>query len=76
MTRLSVIAPISILQIFILLFDAFKSIKSVVLILLNIPFALIGARVGSGMAVSVNQHAFNRIVGAVLMLSGVALLFK
>jgi cobalt-zinc-cadmium resistance protein CzcA len=42
MTRLSVIVPISILLIFILLFDAFKSFKSATLILLNIPFALIG----------------------------------
>jgi cobalt-zinc-cadmium resistance protein CzcA len=42
MNRLSVIVPISILLIFILLFDAFKSLKSATLILLNIPFALIG----------------------------------
>ncbi|MCW5606141.1 MAG: efflux RND transporter permease subunit, partial [Burkholderiales bacterium] len=42
MGRLSVIVPISILLIFILLFDAFKSFKSAVLILLNIPLALIG----------------------------------
>lgn len=42
MKRLSVIVPISILLIFILLFDAFKSFKSATLILLNIPFALIG----------------------------------
>jgi cobalt-zinc-cadmium resistance protein CzcA len=42
MARLSVIVPISILLIFILLFDAFKSFKSAALILLNIPFALIG----------------------------------
>ena len=42
MKRLSVIVPISILLIFILLFDAFKSFKSALLILLNIPFALIG----------------------------------
>ena len=42
MKRLAVIVPISILLIFILLFDAFKSFKSAALILLNIPFALIG----------------------------------
>ncbi len=42
MKRLSLIVPISILLIFILLFDAFKSFKSATLILLNIPFALIG----------------------------------
>ena len=42
MKRLAIIVPISILLIFILLFDAFKSFKSALLILLNIPFALIG----------------------------------
>ena len=42
MKRLSVIVPISILLIFILLFDAFKSFKSATLILLNIPLAMIG----------------------------------
>ena len=42
MARLSVIVPISILLIFILLFNAFGSVKHAVLILLNVPFALIG----------------------------------
>jgi cobalt-zinc-cadmium resistance protein CzcA len=42
MARLSVIVPISILLIFILLFDAFQSLKSATLIILNIPLALIG----------------------------------
>jgi cobalt-zinc-cadmium resistance protein CzcA len=42
MARLSVIVPISILLIFILLFDAFKSFRGATLIVLNIPFALIG----------------------------------
>ncbi len=42
MARLGIILPLSILLIFVLLIDAFKSIKSAVLILLNIPFALIG----------------------------------
>jgi cobalt-zinc-cadmium resistance protein CzcA len=42
MARLSVIVPISILLIFILLFDAFKSFRGAALILLNIPLALIG----------------------------------
>src|SRR5258708_12810378 len=40
--RLAIIVPVSVLLIFILLFDAFKSIKSALLILLNVPFALIG----------------------------------
>ncbi len=42
MQRLSVVVPISLLLIFVLLFDAFSSLKSAVLILLNVPLALIG----------------------------------
>jgi cobalt-zinc-cadmium resistance protein CzcA len=42
MKRLAVIVPISILLIFLLLFDAFSSFRSALLIILNIPFALIG----------------------------------
>jgi heavy metal efflux system protein len=36
------IIPISILLIFVLLFEAFKTVKSAALILLNVPYALIG----------------------------------
>ncbi|MCX6905166.1 MAG: efflux RND transporter permease subunit, partial [Verrucomicrobia bacterium] len=42
MKRLAFIVPISVFLIFVLLFDAFKSVKSTLLILLNVPFALIG----------------------------------
>ena len=42
MTRLAVIVPISICLIFILLFNAFKSVRNALLILMNVPFALIG----------------------------------
>jgi cobalt-zinc-cadmium resistance protein CzcA len=42
MSRLSLIVPISILLIFVILFNAFGSIKDASLILLNVPFALIG----------------------------------
>ena len=42
MTRLSVVVPISLLLIFVLLFDAFGSFKRAALILLNVPLALIG----------------------------------
>jgi cobalt-zinc-cadmium resistance protein CzcA len=42
MARLRVIVPISILLIFLLLFNAFGSVKSAVLILSNIPLALVG----------------------------------
>ncbi|MBI3804346.1 MAG: efflux RND transporter permease subunit [Nitrospirae bacterium] len=42
MARLRVIVPVSIFLIFVLLFNAFKSAKHALLILLNVPFALIG----------------------------------
>jgi cobalt-zinc-cadmium resistance protein CzcA len=42
MARLAVVVPISLLLIFVLLFDAFGSFKKAVLILLNVPLALIG----------------------------------
>ncbi len=42
MGRLAVVVPISLLLIFVLLFDAFKSFKKAALILVNVPLALIG----------------------------------
>ena len=42
MARLSVIVPISVLIIFLLLFNAFKSFRSSLLIIANIPFSVIG----------------------------------
>ena len=42
MKRLTVVVPISLLLIFVLLFDAFKSLKMASLILINVPLALIG----------------------------------
>ncbi len=42
MKRLSIVVPISLLLIFVLLFDAFKSFKAALLILMNVPLALIG----------------------------------
>ena len=42
MARLQVIVPLSIFLIFLLLFNAFGSVKSALLILSNIPFALVG----------------------------------
>lgn len=42
MKRLSVVVPISLLLIFVLLFDAFKSVKLAALILVNVPLALVG----------------------------------
>jgi cobalt-zinc-cadmium resistance protein CzcA len=42
MKRLSWVVPLSILVIFLLLFDAFQSFRSALLIVANIPFAMIG----------------------------------
>ena len=42
MARLAFVIPISILVIFFLLFSAFNSFQSALLIILNIPFAMIG----------------------------------
>ena len=42
MKRLSMIVPISTFLIFVLLFNAFKSVKSALLILVNVPLGLIG----------------------------------
>ena len=42
MKRLSIIVPISTFLIFVLLFDAFKSVKNALLILVNVPLGLMG----------------------------------
>ena len=42
MKRYSIVVPITIAAIFLLLFSSFNSVKQAVLIILNIPFALIG----------------------------------
>jgi len=42
MTRFALVVPITILSIFLLLFSSFNSVKQALLIILNIPLALIG----------------------------------
>jgi len=42
MKRLMLVVPLSILLIFLLLFDAFESFRDALIIICNIPFALIG----------------------------------
>jgi cobalt-zinc-cadmium resistance protein CzcA len=42
MRRLAIVVPASILLIFLMLFSAFNSMKSALLVLVNLPFALIG----------------------------------
>ncbi|MBI3068715.1 MAG: sulfite exporter TauE/SafE family protein [Betaproteobacteria bacterium] len=41
-----------------------------------LPMMLIGARIGNHVAGRINQRAFNRVVGLVLMVSGAALILK
>jgi cobalt-zinc-cadmium resistance protein CzcA len=50
MKRLKVIVPLSILMIFVLLFWAFKSMRKALLVILMVPFTLIGGLAGLGLA--------------------------
>ena len=50
MKRLEVIVPLSLLMIFVLLFWAFKSVRNALLVLLLIPFTLIGGLAGLALA--------------------------
>lgn len=50
MKRLMVIVPLSVLLIFVLLFWAFKSVKNALLVLLMIPFTLVGGLAGLAIA--------------------------
>jgi cobalt-zinc-cadmium resistance protein CzcA len=57
MKRLALVVPLSILLIFVLLFDAFESFRDALIIICNIPFALIGgifALLISGIPLSVS----------------------
>ena len=79
MKRLSVVVPISLLLIFVLLFDAFKSFKTASLILINVPLALIGGFVALwafGIPLSVSAAigfialSGQAVLNGVVMLSG------
>ncbi len=48
--RLKVIVPLSILMIFVLLFWAFKSMRKALLVILMVPFTLIGGLAGLGLS--------------------------
>ncbi len=50
MKRLEIIVPVSILLIFVLLFWAFQSVRNALLVLLMVPFSLIGGLAGLGIA--------------------------
>jgi cobalt-zinc-cadmium resistance protein CzcA len=42
MTRLSIVVPVSLIIIFVILLVLFRKVKDVLLVLMNVPFALIG----------------------------------
>ncbi|CAN5808932.1 CusA/CzcA family heavy metal efflux RND transporter [soil metagenome] len=71
MTRFAMVVPITIAAIFLLLFSSFQSVKQAFLIILNIPFAMIGG------IVAVYLGGFNLSVSAsvgFIALFGVAVL--
>ncbi|GMR04424.1 MAG: CusA/CzcA family heavy metal efflux RND transporter [Thermodesulfobacteriota bacterium] len=76
MKRLSIIVPLTIALIFFILFSAFNSLKYAALIILNLPFALIGGIVGlwiSGQYLSVPASVGFIALFGVAVLNGVVL---
>lgn len=76
MKRLAVIVPVTLLLIFLLLYMTFNSIKNALLIILNIPFALIGGIVAlfiSGQYLSVPASVGFIALFGVAVLNGVVL---
>jgi cobalt-zinc-cadmium resistance protein CzcA len=77
MKRLSFVVPISILIIFILLSATFSSLKEALLVLLNVPFALIGGVVAlwvRGMYLSVPATVGFVALFGVAVLNGLVLI--
>jgi len=76
MKRLSIIVPLTIVLIFFLLFSTFNSLKYAALIILNLPFALIGGIFGlliSGQYLSVPASVGFIALFGVAVLNGVVL---
>ncbi len=76
MTRLYIVVPLVILLIFILLFSTFDSIKNALLIIMNIPFAIIGgilALIISGLYLSVSASVGFIALFGVAVLNGVVM---
>ena len=70
MARLAVVVPLSILLIFVLLFDAFKSFKSALLIILNVGYhaerELKGVLAGSGVLAIIFGFAGQNLFGGII----------
>ena len=76
MARLSVVVPLVVLLIFLLLFANFASLRNALLIVLNIPFALIGGVLGlfvSGQNLSVAASVGFIALFGVAVLNGVVM---
>jgi len=75
-TRLAVVTPISIALIFLMLFTTFRSLRQAGLIILNIPFAMIGGVVAlyfSGLYLSVPASVGFITLFGVAVLNGVVM---
>jgi cobalt-zinc-cadmium resistance protein CzcA len=76
MKRFAIVVPITILSIFLLLFSSFNSIKQALLIIMNIPFALIGgilALVLGGFNLSVSASVGFIALFGVAVLNGIVM---
>lgn len=77
MKRLGIIVPITILLIFFLLFSSFNSLKQAVLVIINLPFALVGGILAlfiSGLYLSVPASVGFIALFGVAVLNGVVLI--
>ncbi|NOZ62549.1 MAG: efflux RND transporter permease subunit [Calditrichaeota bacterium] len=76
MARLSLIVPLTILLIFIMLFSTFNSVRNAFLIILNVPFAIIGGILAlflSGLYMSVPASVGFIALFGVAVLNGVVM---
>lgn len=76
MARLYIVVPLAILLIFLLLFSTFNSLKNALLIIMNIPFAIIGGILAlfiSGLYLSVSASVGFIALFGVAVLNGVVM---
>ncbi len=74
--RLAIVIPITLLFVFLLLFSSFNSLKNTLLILLNLPLALVGGVVGlwiSGQNLSVPASVGFIALFGIALLNGIVL---
>jgi cobalt-zinc-cadmium resistance protein CzcA len=74
--RFAIVVPLTVLMIFLLLYRAFDSLKNALLIITNIPFALVGGIVAlflSGLYLSVSASVGFIVLFGVAVLNGVVM---